>query len=181
MTTGYLFTSERLGFRHWQPADLPPYARLNADPQVMEFFPRPYSAEESALQIERFRRMAAIHGYCPYAVDRLDTQELIGFIGFMHTDFPAPFTPCTEIGWRLARDAWGQGFATEGAKACLQYAWENLELEEIYSFTAVVNERSERVMQKIGMAKQGFFEHPKVEKSSVLRPHLLYVIKSPFI
>lgn len=179
MTTGYLFTSERLGFRNWQTDDLTSYAKLNADPQVMEFFPRPYSTQESALQIERFRRMSEIHGYCPYAVDRLDTQELIGFIGFMHTDFPAPFTPCTEIGWRLDRAAWGQGYATEGAKSCLQYAWETLELEEIYSFTAVVNQRSERVMQKIGMEAKGKFDHPKVDEGSVLRPHVLYAIKKP--
>lgn len=179
MTKKYLFTSDRLGFRPWESDDLKPYARLNADPQVMEFFPRTYSANESARQIERFQRMTEIHGYAPYAVDRLDTQALIGFIGFMHTDFPASFTPCTEIGWRLAREAWGQGYATEGAMACLQYGWKTLELEEIYSFTAVVNQRSERVMQKIGMEAKGHFEHPKIEEGSVLRPHVLYQITKP--
>ena len=172
----YLFTSERLGFRTWQAEDLQPFAQLNADPEVMEYFPHPYTLQETEQSILRFNKHFDTHNVCFWAVDILETGEFIGFIGMVYQEFEADFTPCHEIGWRLKRASWGQGYATEGAKRCLAYAFQDLKLPAIYSFTATLNTRSERVMQKIGMHKVGEFEHPKLAEGHRLRTHVLYKI-----
>lgn len=175
----YLFTSQHLGFRRWQKADLIPFASLNADPTVMEFFPRPFTQEETRRSILYFQQTYENKGYTFFPVDELNTGNFIGCIGLLDATFPADFTPCTEIGWRLASDYWGRGYATEGAKACLHYAWENLPLTEIFSFTAILNKRSERIMQKIGMQQVGTFLHPKVAAGHPLQAHVLYRISAP--
>ena len=172
----YLFQSDRLGFRTWEETDLVSMAALNADPEVMEFFPSTQSLEDTKVFFQRVHTHFEKYGYCWFAVDILATQEFIGFIGIAWNTMEATFTPCAEIGWRLKKSAWGKGYATEGAKRCLRYGFEELQLSEIYSFTATLNERSERVMQKIGMTKVGLFEHPKIEKGHLLRPHVLYKI-----
>jgi len=177
MKPPYLFQSERLGFRKWAEADVLPMAALNADPAVMEFFPSTQSLEETKTFFDRVATHFKDHGHCWYAVDTLDNKEFIGFIGLAYNDMEADFSPCVEIGWRLKKAAWGKGYATEGAKRCLAYGFEELQFKEIYSFTAILNKRSERVMQKIGMTKVGTFEHPKMAVGHVLRPHVLYRVE----
>ena len=178
MTDHYLFQSARLGFRNWRDADIPLFAALNADPIVMEFFPSTRTTAETILLVEKFRLHFEQHGYGFFAVDRLDTGQFIGFIGLNNVDFPASFTPCVEIGWRLTSSAWGQGFATEGALRCLQFAFEDLQLETVFSFTAITNKRSERVMQKAGMRAIGEFAHPALPNGHPLQQHVLYWIRT---
>lgn len=176
MTDTYLFQSERLGFRTWREQDIAPMAALNADPEVMEFFPSTQSLAETKAFFQKVAENFQEHGFCWYAVEVLETQEFIGFIGMAWNTMDVDFTPCTEIGWRLKKAAWGKGYATEGAKRCLAYGFEELQFKEIYSFTSTTNNRSERVMQKIGMSKVGVFEHPKLAIDHPLRPHVLYRI-----
>lgn len=175
----YHFKSERLGFREWQASDLEPFAALNADEEVMEFFPKKLTQEQTELFIDISTAHFQAHGFGWYAVDLLETGRFIGFIGFQHVKFDAPFTPAIEVGWRLDKDYWNQGLATEGAKACLQHGWEKLDFETVHSFTASVNKRSARVMQKIGMHYESNFMHPKVEKGHLLEEHVLYRIDRP--
>ena len=170
----YIFTSERLGFRNWLDEDLPTFAALNSDPVVMEYFPKTLNKEQSQSMVCRMKKHFEDHGYGLYAVDKLENSEFIGFIGFMKPSFDAYFMPCTEIGWRLKKAAWNKGYATEGAKRCLEFGFEELKLSKIYSFTATPNIKSERVMQKIGMQKIGEFEHPGIENGNWLKTHVLY-------
>jgi len=145
----------------------------------MEFFPSTQSLEDTKAFLERVDKHFKEHGYCWFAVDTIDNKEFIGFIGFAWNTMEADFTPCAEIGWRLKKAAWGKGYATEGAKRCLTYGFGELQFKEIYSFTAIINNRSERVMQKIGMTKVGVFDHPKLAVGHILRPHLLYRLEKP--
>ena len=170
----YYFTSARLGFRSWKPEDLEPFATLCADPEVMEFFPSVLTRGQTAAFIERINSHFAEHGYGWFAVELLEAKEFIGFIGIGHPRFESFFTPCFEIGWRLAKEYWNSGYATEGALACLDYAFNKLEATEVYSFTAKTNLKSEYIMQKIGMEKAGEFEHPMLEEGSPLRLHVVY-------
>ncbi|MCB0586152.1 MAG: GNAT family N-acetyltransferase [Phaeodactylibacter sp.] len=174
----YLFSTPRLGFRHWKEADLPAFTAINEDEAVMEYFPAALSPEETRKFFQRILRHFRDHGYGLFAVDRLDTGRFIGFIGFSHPRFEAFFTPCVEIGWRLAKAEWGQGLATEGAIACLKYGFGQLGFREVYSFTATTNLASERVMQKIGMEKVGEFGHPLLNEDSPLYRHVLYRIRN---
>ena len=151
---------------------------MNADPYVMKYFPYLMTKEQTMVMIERIKTHFEKNGFGLYAVDELATGQFIGFIGFSTATFESDFTPCTEIGWRLRKEAWNKGFATEGALACLEYGVPKFGLKDIYSFTAVLNKPSERVMQKIGMTKIGEFAHPRVSESSPLRPHVLYKISS---
>lgn len=176
----YLFQSQRLGFRKWTAADTDPMAALNADPQVMEFFPSTQTREQTLEFLKRVNQQFKDFGHCWYAVDTLADGDFIGFIGLAWCpEEKLDFTPCAEIGWRLKKEAWGYGYATEGAKRCLQYGFEELKFPEIYSFTATVNNRSEKVMKKIGMKKIGEFGHPKIEEGHVLRQHVLYQMTNP--
>jgi RimJ/RimL family protein N-acetyltransferase len=170
----YILTTPRLGFRRWAPADIQPFACMNADPAVREYFPNLMTFDESVTSVRIIERHFDEYGYGLYAVDLLSPGEFIGFTGFSHPGFDAWFTPCVEIGWRLKQEAWGQGYATEAARACLAHGFAVLGLTKVLSFTAVLNIRSERVMQKIGMTRVGGFEHPGVAPGHVLRPHALY-------
>lgn len=180
-TNNYIFRSARLGFREWQDADIAPFAALNADPVVMEFFPATRTYEETAALVARFREHFSQHGFCFFAVDRLDTGLFIGFIGLNTPSFTAWFTPCVEIGWRLLQSEWGHGFATEGALRCLQYAFEKLKVDTVWSFTAIPNKRSERIMQKAGMTKAGTFAHPALSDGHWLKEHVLYKMEAPHL
>ena len=142
----------------------------------MKHFPATLPAEATEKLFRRFQQHFSDYGYCFFAADRLDTGRFIGFIGFSHPRFDSFFTPCVEIGWRLARSEWGQGLATEGAGTCLDYGFTQLGFQEVFSFTATTNKASERVMQKIGMEKAGEFGHPLLEKDSPLYRHVLYRI-----
>ena len=177
MSPNYIFRSKRLGFRKWNQSDLDPYAEMNADEEVMKYFPRCFTKEESKAAMERFNECFAKRGYTFFAVDRLDENQFIGFIGLYYTAYELPFCPCTEIGWRLAKAHWANGFATEGAKACLDFAFNKLDLKEVYSWTATTNIPSENVMKKIGMEMLEVFNHPKVPSDHPLCPHLLYKIE----
>ena len=170
----YLLTTPRLGLRNWLPADLGPFAEMNADPEVMRFFPAPLTQQGTVDLYHRLLDHHAKHGYCYFAVDRLDTYEFIGFIGLVNQTYEAPFCPCTDIGWRLRRSAWGHGFATEGAKACLEYAFDKLGKTEIYAVASAINQPSIRVMEKIGMQRMGTFDHPKLLDDERLRECVFY-------
>jgi RimJ/RimL family protein N-acetyltransferase len=166
----------RLLLREWLPQDEAPFIALNSDKEVMEFFPATFNAEETRHHIKRISTQINEKGYGWFAVERKDSHAFIGFTGLSHPGFESTFTPCTEIGWRLAKEHWGNGFATEAAKACLQFGFEQLGLDTIYSFTAIPNTRSENVMKKIGMQKAGTFLHPKLEEGHFLQEHVLYKI-----
>ena len=174
MITSIFIETERLNLRQWRSSDHEPYIAMNLDKEVMEFFPAQLSAEESTAHIKRISNYIEEKGYGLFAVERKDTNKFIGFTGFSHPKFEAYFTPCTEIGWRIAKEHWNLGFATEAAKACLAFGFRNLKLEKIYSFTSIHNKRSEQVMIRIGMEKMGEFEHPLLEQDHYLQKHVLY-------
>jgi RimJ/RimL family protein N-acetyltransferase len=170
--------SERLRMRRWRPEDLAPMAALNDDPRVMEFFPARLSLAETERAIAGFEAEQEARGFGTWACDRKDTGEFIGFIGLSVPPYETPFTPCVEVRWRLAHAHWGQGFAPEGARRALDFGFWEIQLPEIVSFTAKINERSIRVMEKIGMKRDlaGDFDHPRVAPGDRLRPHVLYRI-----
>lgn len=174
MNKHILLTTDRLNLRQWTADDVPLYAAMNADPDVMKYFPRLQTEEESAQFVAAQSTKIAELGYGLFAVELKQNADFIGFIGLSVASFDADFTPCTEIGWRLRKEFWNQGYATEGARACLEFGFKNLQLEQIYSFTATLNQPSERVMQKIGMSKIGEFLHPRVPDGNMLKPHVLY-------
>ena len=175
--------TKRLILRPWQESDLEPFAQLNADPRVREYFPGILSREESDASVKLASNHIERCGWGFWAASLIQTGEFIGFIGLEDVYFSAlfnKFTPAVEIGWRLAFNHWGKGYATEGARGTLQYGFETLRLEEIVSFTAVQNMRSRRVMEKIGMHHDEVddFDHPKLQKDHPLKRHVLYRIKS---
>ena len=171
------FNTERLAFRAWQDEHRAPFAAMNADTEVMRYFPAALTAEQSNAGIDIWLRQFADQGWSNWAVELRDTGEFIGFIGLTVPRRQLPFSPCVEIGWRLKRLAWGKGYATEGAKECLRVGFERLGLVEVVSFTALTNLPSVRVMQRIGMVNANAnFEHPAVPEGHVLRSHCLYRI-----
>jgi RimJ/RimL family protein N-acetyltransferase len=169
-------TTERLWLRTWREPDRAPFAALNADPEVMQFFVAPFTREQSDTLIERIEAHIREHGFGLWAVELRAEQRFVGFVGLAVTTFPAPFTPCVEIGWRLARDAWGRGYASEAARAALRFGFETLAPEEIVAYTVPDNIRSRRVMERIGMQRDehGDFDHPRVPDGHPLRRHVLY-------
>ncbi|WHX25064.1 GNAT family N-acetyltransferase [Virgibacillus halodenitrificans] len=170
------FETSRLRLRDWEASDLEPFRQMNADERVMKYFPAPLSREETNLFYQLILSEFHECGFGLYAVERKENNEFIGFTGFHRATFEADFTPCIEIGWRLKREAWGKGYATEGAAACLRYGFTELGFRNIYSFTADINTLSKNVMAKIGMDFVGTFNHPKVDKNSPLYKHVLYHI-----
>jgi RimJ/RimL family protein N-acetyltransferase len=175
MSTFFIETP-RLILRQWQESDHEPYALLNADKEVMEFFPSTLTSGESLAQINRISANIDKNNYGFFAVERKDSGRFIGFTGLSNPGFEGDFNPCVEIGWRLSKANWGQGFATEAAKACLDYGFDILGIDEIISFTSIYNTRSERVMKRIGMSKAGLFDHPLIPEGHILKKHLLYKI-----
>ena len=173
----YLFMSQRLGFRNWMQKDLEAFAAMNANPEVMRHFPSTLSREESEKAMVRYQEHYRERGYTYFAADLWQTGEFIGFIGLKYQDFEAPYTPAVDIGWRLLREFWGQGYATEGARRCLHYAFDTLGLDRVVAHCPAVNKTSERVMQKIGMAKQGEFRHPILNDHPELNPCVWYEVK----
>ena len=173
----YLFKSDRLGFRNWLASDIEKLAAINADKEVMEFFPSTRTLPETNTFIKRMQKQYGDKGYCYFAVDNLEYDTFIGFIGLSEQNFAADFTPCIDIGWRLAKTAWNKGYATEGAKRCLEYGFEALHLDKIYSIAPVANLKSQQVMKKIGMHKVKAFDHPQLLDNARLRKCVLYVIE----
>ncbi len=176
MTAKIFIETDRLVLRDWISSDQALYIDMNQDESVMEFFPSVVTAEQSLTHIERIRELINGAGYGLFAVERKEDNAFIGFTGFSHPRFKATFTPCVEIGWRLASNYWNKGYATEAAKACIDFGFEKMQWKDIYSFTSVLNTRSENVMKKIGMQKEGEFDHPLLDDSDPLQKHVLYKI-----
>jgi ribosomal-protein-alanine N-acetyltransferase len=176
MTTIPTLSTERLILRPWRDSDLAPFAALNADPEVMEHFPAPLSREESDAVAARIRAALAEHGFGWWAVEAPGVAPFIGVIALAVPNFEAHFTPCVEVGWRLAKAFWGRGYATEGARECLRFGFETLGLDEVVSLTTTTNARSQAVMQRLGMTHNPAddFDHPKLPEGHRLRRHVLY-------
>ena len=166
----------RLLLRPWRDADLPAFAALNADPEVRRWFPGTLTRQESDAQAARFQGEIAAHGFGFWAVEAPGAAPFIGFVGLRRVTFPAPFTPAIEAGWRLARERWGRGYATEAARAALAHGFGPLALPEIVAFAVPGNAASRRVMERIGMTRDPAddFDHPAIPEGSPLRRHVLY-------
>lgn len=166
----------RLLIRRWRAGDQAPFAALNADPAAMRHFPAPLDRAESDAMIARLEAHAERRGFTFWAVEERAGGDFVGAVGLLAPGFQAHFTPCVEVGWRLAPRHWGKGYASEAAAACLDYGFGTLGLEEIVSFTVPANEPSWRVMQRIGMRRDeaGDFDHPALPEGHPLRRHLLY-------
>jgi RimJ/RimL family protein N-acetyltransferase len=169
--------TERLLLRQWRDDDFEPFAALNGDPEVMRHFPRTLSRAESDALAERQRTLIAERGWGLWAVEA--PEGFIGFVGLSEPRFEEHFTPAVEVGWRLARHGWRKGYATEAARAAVAYGFGELALDEIVSFTAVVNDRSRGVMERLGMTydPDDDFDHPALAEGDPLRRHVLYRLK----
>jgi RimJ/RimL family protein N-acetyltransferase len=174
-----LVTTERLILRRWRDSDREAFARVNADPRVMEFLPALLSREESDRMVDRIEKHFEERGFGLCAVELREERSFVGFIGLWVPSFEAWFMPCVEIGWRLAAEYWGRGIATEGALAVVRHAFEDLGMAELVSFTVPGNVRSRRVMEKIGMTRDPFedFDHPGLAEGHPLRRHVLYRLR----
>jgi ribosomal-protein-alanine N-acetyltransferase len=171
--------TERLILREWRADDREPFAAMNADPRVVEHLSRALDRAESDAFVERIEAHWAADGHGLWAVERRTDGRFIGFIGLTPPDFEAAFTPCVEIGWRLAPEAWGAGYATEGARAALAFGFERLGLDEIVSFTVPDNVKSRAVMERIGLTRDPAddFLHPSFPDGHRLRQHVLYRLR----
>jgi RimJ/RimL family protein N-acetyltransferase len=170
--------TERLVLRRWQKADLSPFAAMNADPAVMEYFPAPLDRASSDALVSRIEAGFHARGFGLWAVEVADSGQFVGFTGLAVPGFAAHFTPAGEIGWRLARPAWGHGYATEAATAGLSAAFGALGLAEVVSFTSSLNVRSQAVMRRLGMTHDPLddFDHPNLPPGDRLARHVLYRI-----
>ncbi|AOW20477.1 GNAT family N-acetyltransferase [Urechidicola croceus] len=176
--SNYTFISQRLGFRNWNESDIELLYKINSDKDVMEFFPSIPSLEETKDFIKRMQTHFVKNGFCYFAVDLIDTNEFIGFIGLCKQTYKTEFSPFIDIGWRLKKSVWNQGLATEGAKACLEYGFKNFNLETIYSIAPLINLKSQRIMEKIGMEFDSTFSHPKIEKCHILNKCVFFKVES---
>lgn len=173
-----MIETRRLVLRPWRADDREPFAALNADPRVMEHFPETLTREASDALVERMEAAWRAHGFCFGAMEQRSDGVFVGMAGLARVPFAASFTPAVEIGWRLARAHWGMGYASEAARAWLEYGFTTLGCDEIVSFTTTANLRSQAVMQRIGMQRDASrdFEHPGLEPGHPLRPHVLYAL-----
>lgn len=171
-----IISTDRLCLRRWIDSDSEVFIRMNSDPEVMEYFPQLSTEAETLAMISRINLAFDKNGFGLWAVENKITKEFLGFTGFMIPQFDSFFTPCIEIGWRLKKESWGQGFAAEAASACLNYGFNKLDFHKIVSFTSILNQKSEKVMQRIGMSRVTDFNHPKIESENRLCRHVLYEI-----
>jgi ribosomal-protein-alanine N-acetyltransferase len=181
MPSGDELASARLLMRRWRASDREPFAALNDDPRVMEYFPARLTRAESDQLIDAIEAGFEQRGYGFWALELRASGEFLGFTGVSEVmSFKAPFTPSVEVGWRLARSAWGHGYATEAARASLAFGFQQAGLDQIVSFTSALNLRSTAVMERIGMTRDPAedFDHPKLAEGSHLRRHVLYRISS---
>jgi RimJ/RimL family protein N-acetyltransferase len=169
-------TTRRLLLRQWQESDFEPFAALNSDAEVMRYFPAALTRAQSDALAERARGAIAERGWGLWAVEHVSTVSFIGFVGLAEPRFDAHFTPAVEVGWRLGRAYWGNGYATEAAGAALSFGFAQLGLTEIVSFTTAANTRSRNVMTRLGMTHDPChdFDHPAVD--GPLRRHVLFRI-----
>lgn len=173
--------TERLVLRRWREEDLAPFAEMNADPEVMEHFPAPLSRAESDAMVGRIERSIDSRGYGLWAVEVAATNRFVGFTGVHDIPFTTHFTPAVEVGWRLARPAWGHGYATEAARAAIAFAFDRLGLAEVVSMTTVTNLRSQTVMRRLGMTRDPAddFAHPHMAADHPLSACVLYRLPAP--
>lgn len=170
--------TERLIIREWQTIDRPKFYEMSADKDVMKFFPNTLTKKECDKMIERIKSLQAKNGCCFWSCELKKNRTFIGLVGLNKIESDLPFAPCVEIGWRLAREYWGKGYATEGAKGCLEYGFQSLNLKEIVSFAVKTNINSIKVMTNIGMVDTARnFLHPKVDVPH-LKEHVLYNIRT---
>lgn len=177
-TSNYIFTSERLGFRTWESSDIPKLFAINSNLRVMEFFPSLPTLKETEAFVERMNTQYIQSKFCYFAVDCLESGEFIGFVGLSKQTYESDFTPCIDIGWRLDEKFWYKGYATEGARASLNYAFNTLQLNDVVAVCPKVNFKSEQVMKKIGMYKRYEFKHTYLKNNPVLELCVLYGIDS---
>jgi ribosomal-protein-alanine N-acetyltransferase len=168
--------TDRLILREWRDEDREPFARMNADPRVVEFLPSAMTRDESDDFVDRIVRRWTEDGVGLWAIERREDGAFLGFTGLAPPRFEAHFTPAVEVGWRYAAEAWGRGYATETARAALRFGFEDRELDEIVSFTVPANVRSRAVMERLGMTRDAAddFDHPRLPPDSPLRRHVLY-------
>lgn len=171
-----LFESDRLLFREWQDTDLPAFVKMNADPEVMHYYPSTQDEAYSQYLMGIARATFEQYGYCAYAVDEKSSGEFIGFIGFIKPSLNLPHEPYVEIGWRLNKPYWNKGYATEGAARCIEHGWSIFDADWIYAWTAVINLPSVNVMKKVGMTLEGSFMHNKIPEGHPLCEHVYYSI-----
>ncbi|HCI77194.1 MULTISPECIES: GNAT family N-acetyltransferase [unclassified Psychrobacter] len=176
--------TERLYLRQWQASDFAVFAEINADPEVMKYFPKLLSPKVSDIIASKCQQLIANQGWGLWAVSLKDRSKengaFIGFVGLNDTHADMSFAPAVEIAWRLHKDYWGQGYATEAARAALNFAFTQLSLDEVVSFTAVINERSQLVMERLGMMNtRANFYHPALDPNHRLAEHVLYNITRP--
>lgn len=176
MNNKYIFISQRLGFRTWKDSDTDKLFAINSDKEVMEFFPHLPSLEQTKDFIDRMQNQFKKNGFCYFAVDVLETESFIGFIGIAEQTFEADFTPCVDIGWRLDKKYWNKGYASEGAKRCLEFAFEKIGLESIKAVAPKINLKSRKIMDKIGMKYIKDFKHPALKDNTRLGNCVLYEI-----
>lgn len=174
-----MMRTERLLLRGWREEDRDAWAAMSADPAVMEFFPATLDRAAADAAFDRYSAALEERGWGLWAVERAGV--FLGFTGLNPVGFAADFAPATEIGWRLRRDAWGHGYASEAARAAMAYAFDDLGLTELVSLTAAINTRSRAVMERLGMIRDPTddFDHPNVAEGSPLRRHVLYRLGHP--
>ncbi|HBE69576.1 MAG TPA: N-acetyltransferase [Planctomycetaceae bacterium] len=172
----YVLRTPRLGLRTWQSCDINPFARMNADAQVMKYFPRLMSTAESQALVTRLNAHFEAHGFTYFAVDELSSGSFIGFVGLKVQLFAHPISPLVDCGWRLAPEYWGAGFATEAASAVVNWGFHKFRFAKIHSLAPRVNQPSIAVMQRIGLEFESEFEHPLLSDCPHLQPCVLYSI-----
>ncbi len=175
MTELIEFETDRLNLRQWNESDREPFARLCGDPRVMEFYPNTLDRTASDAMVDRVQTLIDDRGWGLWAVELKTNKQFIGYVGLHVPKADLPCSPCVEIGWRLACEYWGKGYATEAARGALEVGFDRLYLPEIVSFTAVINRRSRAVMERLGMNLDAkTFEHPIVPAGHILSEHVLY-------
>jgi RimJ/RimL family protein N-acetyltransferase len=169
-------SGHRVCLRRWRDEDRHAFAAMNADARVMQFFAGSLSPVESDAMVDRIRKHFDEHGFGLWAIEVPGVAPFIGFAGLTWARFSAPFTPCVEVGWRLAFEHWRHGYATEAARLALGYGFGTLALSEIVSFTSATNLRSRAVMERLGMRRDPAedFDHPGLPENHPLRRHVLY-------
>ena len=170
-------STKRLNLRCWEENDMASLIKMNQDAEVMKYFPSTMTEKESLAFYKRVQNHFLEYGFGLFVVEEKVSNIFLGYTGFMIAQFESDFTPRVEIGWRFNKNYWGNGYATEAAKACLEYGFSKLNLDIIHSFTSILNKKSEAVMQRIGMVKIGEFNHPKLSVESQLRLHVKYFSK----
>lgn len=174
-----MIATPRLILRLWRESDLAPFAALNADPTVMRFMRSVLTRDESDAYVQRAEQHLAEHGFGTWAVEALGVAPFIGAVGLSHVRFEASFTPAVEVAWRLDRRFWGQGYATEAARAAMQDGFTRVGLKEIVAITRPANILSQRVMRRLGMIRSVEFDHPLITEDSPLRRHILHRLPAP--